>query len=68
MGRKGEDQAVLSTYVNRKIAQEKTISELELRNSHGHSLRIAVTDADGDRLNTGLLGGGGGGTVQLKEG
>lgn len=42
-------------------------SNLEVRNGDGNSLRVAVADADGDLLDTGLLGSGSGGTVKLNE-
>lgn len=43
------------------------ITKLELRNCHGHSLGVAVADADVDRLDASFLGSSSGGTVKLKS-
>jgi len=56
----------ISIYVNKPRIQECTvISELRDRDSHG--LRVAVADADVDRLDAGLFGGGGSGTMKLEK-
>lgn len=39
----------------------------ELGDRHGNSLRVAVTDADIDRLDTSLLRGSGSGTMKLNR-
>jgi len=49
-----------------RTGKEKDTTRLELRYSNSNSLRVAVADADADLLDTGLLSGGGGGTMELE--
>lgn len=48
-----------------RIVTSRFFLNLEVRNGDCNSLRITVADADGDLLDTSLLGSGSGGTVKL---
>jgi hypothetical protein len=47
--------------------REQKDRRLELRHGNGNGLGVAVANADADLLNTGLLGGSSGRTMELEK-